>query len=67
MLDANNRSVYTVRQFAALAGIGLQSAYQAARDGTIPTIRFGRRIVIPKAALDAMLNGTIPDHRAARK
>lgn len=55
--DVRSPVVYTIREFATLAGIGLHSAYQAAREGRIPSLRFGRRIVIPKAALDAMLDG----------
>jgi len=54
------RLTYTVEEAAALLGISRNSAYEAARRGEIPTIRIGRRVVIPRVRLEEMLNG--PDH-----
>lgn len=36
-------------------GIGRSQAYAAAESGEIPTIRIGRRILVPTAALRRML------------
>ena len=36
-------------------GLGRSATYQAAENGEIPTIRIGRRIVVPTAALRRML------------
>lgn len=36
-------------------GIRRSSAYKAAREGEIPTIRLGRRLVVPVARLRVML------------
>lgn len=36
-------------------GLGRQATYDACHRGDIPTIRFGRRIVVPTAALRRML------------
>ena len=36
-------------------GLGRNSTYDAARRGDIPTIRIGRRILVPKAALNRLL------------
>ncbi len=36
-------------------GISRQSAYQAARTGELPTVKIGRRLLVPRAALDRML------------
>jgi excisionase family DNA binding protein len=36
-------------------GLSRASTYEAARRGDIPAIRFGRRIVVPTAALRRML------------
>ncbi|MBD2900774.1 hypothetical protein amrb99_97830 [Actinomadura sp. RB99] len=36
---------------AALAGIGLSTAYDAARRGDFPTRRIGRRWIVPTAPL----------------
>jgi excisionase family DNA binding protein len=38
-------------------GIGRRAAYQAARRGDIPTLRIGRRIVVPVEQLDRLLRG----------
>ena len=39
-----------------LGGIGRNQAYEAARRGEIPTIRIGKRILVPVAALDRLLS-----------
>ena len=36
-------------------GIGRNTAYEAARQGQLPVIRIGKRMVVPLAALEAML------------
>jgi excisionase family DNA binding protein len=36
-------------------GISRNAAYQAARAGEIPTIRIGRRLLVPRVALERML------------
>ena len=40
---------------ARLLGISLGTAYTLAAEGKLPTIRLGRRLVVPKAALEKML------------
>ena len=45
----------TVQEAGHLLGISRASAYEAAARGEIPTIRIGRRILIPSAPLLAML------------
>ena len=45
----------TVPEAGKILGIGRNAAYEAARIGELPTIRFGRRIVVPKAALKRLL------------
>lgn len=52
--DLNPR-VYTVEQAGRLLGLSRPSAYQAAASGAIPTIRIGRRLIVPKAKLAALL------------
>jgi excisionase family DNA binding protein len=46
---------YTVEQAAEALGISRPTAYEAIGTGEIPHIRIGRRILIPKSALDKML------------
>jgi excisionase family DNA binding protein len=48
---------YTIEEAAMLLGIGRNQAYEAARRGEIPTIRFGKRLVVPRAALTKLLDG----------
>ena len=45
----------TVRQAARELGIGRDQCYEACRRGEVPSIRIGRRVLIPRAALDRML------------
>lgn len=49
------RRTYTVDEAARLLGIGRATAYEAVRRGELPSLRLGRRIVIPRAALDALV------------
>lgn len=52
----------TVGEAAAALGISRGLAYQAARDGSIPTIRIGKRLLIPRRALEKLLEGPVsPD------
>ena len=47
--------VYDVPTAGKLLNLSRATAYSLAAQGLIPTIRFGKRIVVPKAALLAML------------
>jgi excisionase family DNA binding protein len=53
--EAPERLTYTVEEAGRLLGICRNSAYQRAAAGEIPTIRLGRRLLVPKAALDRLL------------
>jgi excisionase family DNA binding protein len=50
------KKVMTVMEAAAELGISKGSAYEAARTGKIPTIRIGRRLIVPRAAFERMLD-----------
>jgi excisionase family DNA binding protein len=45
----------TVKEVAAALNISRGLAYKAVRDGSIPTIRIGRRILVSRRALDRLL------------
>ena len=47
--------VYDVPTAGKLLNLSRPTAYLLARQGVIPTIRFGKRLVVPKAALEKML------------
>jgi excisionase family DNA binding protein len=49
--------VLTVDEAARLLRISRGLAFEAARRGDIPTIRIGRRILVPTEALVAKLRG----------
>ena len=58
MSEANvSKEVLTVDEAAAVLRINRNTAYKAVRKGTIPSLRFGDRIVVPRAKLSALLNG----------
>jgi excisionase family DNA binding protein len=52
-----NRATVSVDEAAAMLGIGRGSAFRAVRAGEIPSVRIGRRVLVPLAALERLLNG----------
>ncbi|MFZ0591873.1 MAG: helix-turn-helix domain-containing protein [Bryobacteraceae bacterium] len=52
------RETYTLDKAAQILGISLSGAYQAVRRGEIPTVRFGKRILVPRKALQRLLEGS---------
>lgn len=47
--------VYTVSETARLLGLSRNSTYQGVLKGEIPSFRVGKRILIPRRAIEAML------------
>ncbi len=45
----------TVEQAGRELGISRNLAYAAANSGEIPTVRIGRRLIVPRVAFDKML------------
>lgn len=54
--DANH-TVLTIEEAATMLRISRQSAYEAARRGEIPTVRIGRRLLVPRRRLERLLEG----------
>jgi excisionase family DNA binding protein len=54
--DASERLTLTVEQAAAILGVSRAFAYELARTGELPSVRLGRRIVIPRRALVRLLD-----------
>jgi len=52
--------VLTVEEAAVILRISRGSAYVAARNGDLPTIKIGKRLLVPRARLEAMLAGNDP-------
>jgi len=58
--SAENRPegrVKTLNEVASVLRISRGSAYEAAKRKEIPTIRIGRRLLVPCEALDKLLSG----------
>ena len=53
--DPRERPTLTVKEAAALLGISLHGAYDAAHRGELPVIWIGRRMLVPTAGLLVMV------------
>ncbi len=53
--EPNERPTVSVPEAGEFLGIGRATAYEAAKAGDLPTIRLGKRLVVPTAALRRML------------
>jgi excisionase family DNA binding protein len=63
------RLAITIEEAAERLGIGRSLAYAAAKDGSLPVRRIGRRLVVPLAQLNRMLEGLSdePNGRSATR
>ena len=52
---SQERLVFSVEEACKLLGLSRGSMYQAVRIGQIPGIRIGRRILIPRVAIERLL------------
>jgi excisionase family DNA binding protein len=50
---------YSVPEAGRRLGIGRTTAYRLAADGTLPTMRLGGRIVVPRSQLERLLAGAV--------
>lgn len=51
----SGRLTVTVEEAAALLGISRGSAYTAVANGELPVLRVGRRLLVPRLALERLL------------
>jgi excisionase family DNA binding protein len=49
------RLTYTIEEAGELLGLSRNNSYNLARSGSLPTIKLGKRLLVPKAALARML------------
>ena len=47
--------IWTIEQAGRRLGISRGTAYALAKKGDLPTVRLGRRLLVPRAALDRLL------------
>jgi len=52
------RLTLTVAEASKILGVSRNKAYEAAKRGEIPTIKIGKRILVPVVALERMLQGS---------
>jgi excisionase family DNA binding protein len=52
-----DRQAYSVEEFARAVGLSRASAFRAVARGDVQAVRIGKRIVIPKSAIERLLNG----------
>lgn len=52
---ADERLTCTVEECARLLGIGRQLAYEKVKTGEIPALKIGRRLLVPRKALERLL------------
>jgi excisionase family DNA binding protein len=58
--ETSNRLVLSVAEAAELLGISRALAYELAARGELPTLRLGRRIVVPRVALLSLVGISPP-------
>ena len=54
--DHIERQTLTVEEAARVLGISRSSAYEAVRRGELPPVKIGRRYVVPRVALERLLD-----------
>ncbi len=53
----NTNAVLRVEEAARLLRVSPQTVYAACRAGTLPTVRVGRVLRLPRAAIERLLRG----------
>jgi excisionase family DNA binding protein len=48
---------YTVEEAGRILGVSRPTSYMLARTGQLPVLRLGRRLLVPKIALERLLQG----------
>ena len=51
------RKTMTIAEASEVLGVSRNKAYEAARRGQIPVIRIGKRLLVPRAALNVCCKG----------
>lgn len=54
------KQTYTVSEAALILGIGTSTCWEQVHLGRIPTLRLGKRVVVPKAVIAKMLEAATP-------
>ena len=62
--EGKRSPVLTVDECAVYLRIARGLAYSMIHEGRIPSIRLGKRILVPRAALERMLEVAMADHHS---
>lgn len=54
-MEKTEKRTYSVEEAGKLLGVSRMTAYKAVWKGDIPTIKIGRRLLVPKKRFDEML------------
>jgi len=60
MTQPAQKPTFTVAEAADVLGISRGHAYELVRRGEIPSIRLGRRLVVPRRALEGLVGDLAP-------
>ena len=55
-------SLSSVPEAAAMLGLSRNFGYESVKQGQLPVIRFGKRLLIPRAALEKMLEKGVTEY-----
>ena len=58
-MESDERLTLTVKETQIILGLSRSLVYQAIETGEIPSVRIGKRILIPKAALYRLLEAIV--------
>ncbi len=58
-MESDERLTLTVKETQIILGLSRSAVYQAIETGEIPSVRIGKRILIPKAALYRLLEANV--------
>jgi excisionase family DNA binding protein len=59
MVIADGRRTISVPEAARLLGISARHGYDMAREGKLPSLRLGERVVVPVEQLEKLLAGEV--------
>jgi excisionase family DNA binding protein len=51
----DGRSSFSVEEAGEIVGLSRASAYNAAKSGELPTVRLGKRLIVPRGMLEELL------------
>jgi excisionase family DNA binding protein len=60
-MQSDSRLVLSVTEAAAALGISRAHAYELVARGELPSLRLGRRIVVPRRGLERLLDTSVDD------